>query len=632
MSSDRETWGKKAEFILSSMGYTIGLGNVWRFPYMCYANGGGSFLIPYLLMLFLRCLPVMFLEASLGQFTSRGCVSCWSVVPLFKGIGIAMMIVTTYFCLYYNLLITYILYYMYWSFLNPLPWVGCNHPWNTEHCYESFDRLSHHGNTTDGNTTDIMTTDMAMTTAVSYVTGNMTDGNTTETRVRASEEFWKHKVLQVSDGLHDMGAINWQLLLCFIAAWVIVYCCVIKGVKSSGKVVYFTATFPYLVLFILLIRGATLPGAADGILFFIYPEWKKLLSAKVWKAAANQVFFSFSAGWGGFLTLASYNKFRNNVYRDMMIIAISGGLTSIFSGFVIFSVIGFMAWDSNLPVEKVVASGPGLAFIAYPEAVSRLPVPQLWAFLFFFMLLTLGLDSQFVAMEVVLTATVDEVEVHYPFVRKYKHWFTLGACVFLFLIGLPLVTQGGLYVMTLLDWYSGGFTPMIVAFIEMLAISYAYGSTRFMQDVNAMIGYTPIAFWRYCWMAITPLIVTFIFVFSFVDYEAATVGEYTFPPWGEAIGWLFTVTSLAAVLVYAIIHLYMSHGTVMERLRHSLEPSYQWGPARNEDRITAGYAKLPEHHHRHDYMNDEHGMDTGRDDFKMGYTGLTTNEKERDCV
>ena len=110
-----------------------------------------------------------------------------------------------------------------------------------------------------------------------------------------------------------------------------------------------------------------LPGADEGILYYLTPDWKRLAHAKVWGDAAVQIFFALSPAWGGLITLSSYNQFTNNCYKDTLIVAVSNIATSFFAGFVIFSIIGFLAHELSVPVAEVVSEGPGLAFEVYPE-------------------------------------------------------------------------------------------------------------------------------------------------------------------------------------------------------------------------------------------------------------------------
>jgi len=204
--------------------------------------------------------------------------------------------------------------------------------------------------------------------------------------------------------------------------------------------VYFTATAPYLLLTAILIRGVTLPGAIDGIKFYLTPDLSRLSDGQVWIDAATQVFFSYSLGMGTMTALGSYNKFKNNFYRDSIIFTCCNSGTSFYGGFLIFSVLGFMAKNQGVDIKDVATSGAGLAFIVYPEAVAQMPLAPLWSALFFFMILLLGLDSEFVGIEGVVTAIVDWLPHHLR--RGYrKELFTAFVCFIWFVVGLSMVTE-----------------------------------------------------------------------------------------------------------------------------------------------------------------------------------------------
>ncbi|XP_060687924.1 sodium- and chloride-dependent neutral and basic amino acid transporter B(0+)-like [Hemiscyllium ocellatum] len=248
-------------------------------------------------------------------------------------------------------------------------------------------------------------------------------------------------VLHRTSSLDGTGEIVWHLALCLLLAWLMVGAAFLKGIKSSGKVVYFTAIIPYVVLTILLIRGVTLEGASKGIEFYIgsQSDFSKLADAQVWKDAATQIFYSTSVGWGSLITLSSYNKFHNNCYQDTTIVCVVNCATSVFAGFITFSTLGHMAHVQNKPVSEVAQSGFGLAFIAYPEALAQLPWATLWSILFFFMLLTLGLDTLFASFETVITSLLDQFP---EFLRPKRLYLTAGLCLLFYFLGLLFVTQG----------------------------------------------------------------------------------------------------------------------------------------------------------------------------------------------
>lgn len=325
-------------------------------------------------------------------------------------------------------------------------------------------------------------------------------------RVLASEEYFYNYVLGKTDDItwDNFGQPRWELVLCLLLAWVITYGCVVKGVKSSGKVVYFTALFPYVVLTALLIRGATLDGAGNGISLYIVPQWDLLLEAELWGNAASQTFYSFGIACGSLITLSSYSAFNNNCHKDALIVTAANCFTSIFAGFSIFAILGFLAHQMGVDVKNVARDGPGLAFIAYPEAVLQMPLSQLWSVLFFLMLFTLGLGSQFAGVEAINTAILDK----WPHLRKKRALVTLGTCVVCFLLALPMCCNGGIYIFTLMEWNTASWAILLIGLAEVVVISWAYGCTRFLDDMKTMsikLSKPTSWYWWICWVILTPV-------------------------------------------------------------------------------------------------------------------------------
>lgn len=366
-------------------------------------------------------------------------------------------------------------------------------------------------------------------------------------RQSSAEEYFKRNVLKETNGIDAIGGVEWQLALSLLAAWILTFLCLFKGIQTSGKVVYFTALFPIVVLVILLIRAATLPGAMTGVEFYIRPNFGKLSDVKVWEAAAVQIFFSLSVAGGGLTTLSSYNKFHDSIVASTLIVCFGTSILAVLAGFTIFSVLGFMAEELGVRVEDVVREGSGLAFIAFPDLVTRLPISPLWAILFFFMMFCLGLDSQFATVEIVLTGILDWE----PRLRKFKSYVIAAVCSLGFLLGLPLTTGGGRFVLELVDFYVPGWPFLFIALCELIIVSYIYGLDNFQNDIKAMIG-IELSPWgkthfNFVFYSLSPIVLFFLLILSWAQYEPLTSGSYVFPVWANGLGW--TIAMLAIIPV-----------------------------------------------------------------------------------
>lgn len=539
----RETWGKKVDFLLSVVGFAVDLANVWRFPFLCYKNGGGAFLIPYLLFLLIAGMPLFYMELALGQFNREGAATVWKICPIFKGVGYAVILIALYVGFYYNVIIAWSLFYLFSSFTSDLPWAHCNNYWNSKNCTDP----------------KLFNTSLL---------GNGTKYS--KYKITPAAEYYERGVLNLheSAGIHNLGLPRWQLILCLLVVIIILYFSLWKGVKTSGKVVWITATMPYMVLFVLLIRGITLPGAMNGIKAYLSIDFERLKEAQVWIDAATQIFYSLGAGFGVIIAFASYNKFDNNCYRDAIFTSSINCVTSFFSGFAIFSVLGYMAFKHGVDISEVATDGPGLVFVIYPEAISTLPGSTFWAIMFFIMLLTLGIDSAMGGMEAVVTGITDDFKI----LKKHRKLFTLVTAGGTFLVALLCITNGGIYVFTLLDQFAAGTAILFGVLIEAIGVSWFYGVDRFSEDIKQMTGFKPGLYWRLCWKFVSPAFLLFVIIVSIVKFKPLTYDEYVFPNWANLVGWGIAVSSMSLVPIYAIYKLLTVRGTLKERIAYCITP------------------------------------------------------------
>mmetsp|Transcript_17095 Transcript_17095/g.48888 ORF Transcript_17095/g.48888 Transcript_17095/m.48888 type:complete len:615 (-) Transcript_17095:14-1858(-) len=582
--ADRPVYASKVELLLSLVGYAVGLGNIWRFPYLVFTYGGSPFLIPYFVCLALLGLPLFILEMGLGQIYRQGSLGVWEKMglPRFRGIGAASTIASFFVGLYYNVILAWTIYYLGRTILSipsgVLPWSDQAEGYT---CPPTVlfpkDTVAGKADLLDSVTglfnptyqTDFWCPAVGIPTAASihevpsgFV---MRTAAPTACPARAAAEFWSSQALQQSTGLDDLGGFNYGLLVSFVLAWLLVYLCVFKGIQSSGKVVYVTALLPYVILGIFFVRAITLPNAGAGVAFYLQPDFSKIFTREVWMRAANQIFYSLGVGFGSIIAFASYapGGRNGNFVKDATLVSFINCGTSFFGGFVVFPILGYLAHELSsvnpciqandlMDLTSIGMSGTGLAFIAFPIAISHMPGSYLWAVLFFVMIFCLGIDSQFAMVESVMTVLVDAKVA--PSLSKPA--LAAVVCGLSFLIGLIFVTKGGIYWFTLFDYYSCLAVMFLVCLMECVGVTWADRSIfrSFAEQVKEATGWTFGAAWEALYAYVSPalLLVLVAACLSSADVMGARgskpypEGSGYLPVWSIYLGWALALAPVAA--------------------------------------------------------------------------------------
>lgn len=264
--------------------------------------------------------------------------------------------------------------------------------------------------------------------------------------------------------------------------------------------------------------------------------------------------------------------------------------TAIYNGVVVFAVLGFLAHKMNVPIETVTTSGPGLVFVTYPEAILLMPVPQLFAFLFFFMMLILGIGTQFGAIQMMTSSIID----HWPHLREHEWRVTAGVCISCFVAALPLVCPGGIYLQTLIEWHTASWNFFIIGLIEVIIIAWIYGVNRLLDNISEMNMKLPKIlqlFWKACWLVVSPVVVVAIFVFSLTNFSPTVFRGYVFPEWADIMGYMFGLITLMPLIVFIVLQLYkvIKHKKTVKELFTATE---NWGP-QEKDGVRIDRTKLP---------------------------------------
>ncbi|OEU68923.1 MAG: transporter [Desulfovibrio sp. S3730MH75] len=345
----RETWGSRSGFILAAVGSAIGLGNIWRFPYMVYENGGGAFLIPYFVAMLAAGIPFMILEFGLGhKFKGSAPKIFSSISKRWEWLGWWQVTVAFIIDTYYVVVIAWAMNYLLLAFTQG--WGG------------------------------------------------------------SPNDFFFKDFLHMTDSPTNLGNIQWGILAATALTWGLTFLAIFTGIKKGierANKIFMPLLF--ILVFVFIARGLMLPGAMDGLNWLFKPDFSALLKGKVWAAAFGQIFFSLSIGFAIMLAYSSYLPKKSDISNNAcMTVFINCGF-SILSGIMIFSVLGYMALQQGVPVSEVAGKGVGLAFITLPTAINLMPAPVFFGVMFFLALVVAGLSSMISITEAVVSAIIDKL-------------------------------------------------------------------------------------------------------------------------------------------------------------------------------------------------------------------------------
>jgi len=469
LEEQRESWGTRGGFVLAAVGSAVGLGNLWRFPYELYDHGGGAFLIPYIIAVFVIGVPMLILEFSLGHFTQRAApqafarghaklefVGWWSIL-------LGFVIVT-----FYTVILAYCFSFLFFSIRGMLN--GGELPW----------------------------------------AGRGLEG------VRKAEEFFLSTYLGHTPG-YAPGAIRWNIFWPLVLTWVVMYLCICRGVRLVGRIVWLTVPLPWLMLLILTVRGLTLEGSMEGLAYYLNPDWSQVTSPQTWRFAFGQAFFSLSLAFGGvMITYASFLHAKSDLNNNAAIITLADFTTSFVAGLAVFATLGAMAFvtrQAGMPVEveNVAKGGPSLAFVAFPYALAQLPYSAWFSFVFFMALVTLGIDSGFSITESVLAAIVDKTGWRRIVVLPLMSLAGL-AC------GLIFITRGGLnWLSTVGDFIDGTWGIALLGLLECLVLGWLWRVDVLRRHANERSDWALGLWWNYLIRMGIPVLLAALFFWSLFD-------------------------------------------------------------------------------------------------------------------
>ena len=421
MEPHRAQWRTHWGFLLAAVGSAVGLGSIWRFAYVCYEHGGGAFLIPYLVALVTAGIPLMVLEYGIGhRMRGSAPMSFAKVSPHWEWLGWWVVIFVMFgIVLYYAVVIAWCVCYL---------WYAVTQAWGAD-----------------------------------------------------PNPFFFQQFLGATAGPHVIGDIRSPILLALVVVWVInwaiVFFGVEQGIERANKLF-----MPLLIglILVLVAWNATLPGAMAGMLAFLKPDFSKLGDPQVWIDAYSQIFFTLSLGFGIMVAYASYLPRKADLHRDAWITSLVDTAVSLVAGLAIFGTLGYMATQTSTPLAQVVQHGIGLAFVAFPKAISLLPAFQsVFGVIFFLTLTVAGIASSLSILEAFSAAVMDKF--HYP-----RRVVVTVLAVTGFLGGIIFATGGGLSWLDIVDHFLSHYGLFLACILQCALIGWVYGARRLGEYVDSI--------------------------------------------------------------------------------------------------------------------------------------------------
>lgn len=451
MSEQRGLWGSKLGFILAAVGSAVGLGNIWRFGYMAYENGGGAFLVPYAVALLVAGIPLMILEYALGhREQSSPPLAFARIHELWEPLGWWMPVVAFFgINLFYAVVISWCMNYFVFSF--GLDW-----------------------------------------------------GSDTGT-------FFMDQFLQTSGSPFVLGGIRWPILagtaVTWFLCWLICYREVSHGIEKASMIF-----MPLLVVLTLFLVGwaMQLDGAWEAVKAnYLHADWSKIdpftmAGRKVWVAAFGQIFFTLSLGFGIMITYASYLPKKTDIVGNALTTCVLNCLYSFITGFAVFGTIGFMAKAKGVAFADAIAGGPGLAFVVYPEAINQLPAGnRIFGALFFIVLIVAGLSSAISLTEAFACSICDKFQT----TRKKAVSLICGMG---FVGSIMFCTKAGLYILDIFDHFINNYALIIGGVVECLLVGWLLKSGVMRRHINESGNIKLLPLWDIAIRVVTPAILLVI--------------------------------------------------------------------------------------------------------------------------